>query len=170
MGQRMENIKEAKRISSNGYEANITKYQAMLCEGCTLRGMCHKANGNRVIEINYRLQELKDKAKELLNSELGLAHRSKRPIEVEAVFGQLKSNNKFTRFTLRGLEKVNLEFGLMAMAHNLRKMATIAQNQCNNSLKKYLKTLQHLIVDLLNVLQIQNTKIIPINSIFKIAA
>jgi len=56
-------------------------------------------------------------------SELGLAHRSKRPIEVEAVFAQMKANNKFTRFTLRGLEKVNIEFGLMAVAHNLRKMA-----------------------------------------------
>ncbi|MDD2200185.1 MAG: transposase, partial [Bacteroidales bacterium] len=34
----------------------------------------------------------------------------------------LKSNNKFNRFTLRGLEKVNIEFGLMAIAHNLRKL------------------------------------------------
>jgi hypothetical protein len=55
--------------------------------------------------------------------ETGLYHRSKRPIEPEAVFGQLKSNNKFNRFTLRGLNKVNIEFGLMAIAHNLRKLA-----------------------------------------------
>ncbi|MGB3454193.1 MAG: transposase, partial [Moheibacter sp.] len=48
--------------------------------------------------------------------------RSKRPIEVEAVFGQLKSNNKFNRFTLTGLEKVELEFLLMALGHNFRKM------------------------------------------------
>jgi hypothetical protein len=35
----------------------------------------------------------------------------------------MKSNNKFTRFTLRSLEKVDIEFGLMALAHNLRKWA-----------------------------------------------
>ncbi|MBA8987601.1 transposase, partial [Sphingobacterium cellulitidis] len=50
-------------------------------------------------------------------------HRSKRPVEVEAVFGQMKSNNKFTRFSMKGLEKVTVEFGLMAIAHNLRKWA-----------------------------------------------
>ncbi|MFB9120797.1 transposase [Bergeyella porcorum] len=41
-----------------------------------------------------------------MNSEKGLEHRSKRPIEVEAVFGQLKSNNKFDRFTFKWLKKV----------------------------------------------------------------
>uniref|UniRef100_UPI00286A2CCF transposase n=1 Tax=Emticicia fluvialis TaxID=2974474 RepID=UPI00286A2CCF len=42
----------------------------------------------------------------------------------EAVFGQMKSNNKFSRFTLRGLQKVGIEFGLMAIGHNLRKWAS----------------------------------------------
>jgi hypothetical protein len=55
-----------------------------------------------------------------------LYHRSKRPIEPEAVFGQLKSNNKFNRFTLKGLPKVEIEFGLMVLAHNLRKLAAKA--------------------------------------------
>jgi hypothetical protein len=41
-----------------------------------------------------------------------------------AISGELFSiavNNNFRRFTLRGLEKIELEFGLMALAHNLRK-------------------------------------------------
>ncbi len=122
MGQKMQNIGKGKRVSSNGYESQVTYYQAERCEGCPLRGMCHQSKGNRKIEVNHRLNELKTKAKELLNSEKGLEHRSKRPIEVEAVFGQLKSNNKFNRFTFRGLEKVEMEFLLMAIGHNLRKM------------------------------------------------
>jgi hypothetical protein len=52
-----------------------------------------------------------------------LLHKSKRPIEVEAVFGQLKSNNKFSRFTLHKMDKVNIEFELMSIGHNLRKLA-----------------------------------------------
>lgn len=122
MGQRMENIGQSKRISSNGYEHQITHYQAKRCEGCPLRSLCHQAKGNRTIEVNHRLNFLKQKAKEKLMSEKGLEHRSKRPIEVEAVFGQLKSNNKFNRFTFKGLEKVELEFLLMAIGHNFRKM------------------------------------------------
>jgi len=123
MGQRMENIGQGKRTSSNGYESQVTYYQAKNCQGCPLRSGCHKAKSNRRIEVNHRLNFLKQQAKEKLMNEKGLEHRSKRPIEAEAAFGQLKSNNKFTRFTLTGLEKVELEFLLMAIGHNLRKMA-----------------------------------------------
>lgn len=170
MGQHMQNIGESKRTSSNGYDAKVTRYQAKRCEGCPLRGLCHQAKGNRTIEVNYRLKELKEKAKELLNCELGLAHRSKRPIEVEAVFGQLKSNNKFSRFTLRGLEKVNLEFGLMAIAHNLRKLSKIDQKQGNNILKSYLNSLIQIIFELISILQNHNSKNKHTKTYFKIVA
>jgi transposase len=127
-GQRLLNTGTGKRTSTNGYESVVTYYQGARCQGCPFRGQCHSAKGNRKIEVNHRLNQLKKQAKERLESELGLAHRSKRPIEVEAVFAQMKSNNKFTRFTLRGLQKVTIEFGLMAVAHNLRKMA-VKQNK-----------------------------------------
>ena len=126
MGQRMENIGTGKRISSNGYGSQVVYYQAKRCEGCPLRGLCFQAKGNRKIEVNHRLKELKSEARKLLTSEKGLEHRSKRPIEVEAVFGQLKSNNKFSRFTFKGLEKVELEFLLMALGHNFRKMVAVS--------------------------------------------
>ncbi|WP_343690719.1 transposase, partial [Chitinophaga sp.] len=32
-----------------------------------------------------------------------------------------KSNHNFKRFMLRGIEKVGIETGLLALAHNLRK-------------------------------------------------
>lgn len=124
IGQHLKKIGEGTRISDNGYESNVSYYQATRCEGCPMSGQCHKSAENRRIEVNYRLNELKQQARDRLMSEQGLKHRSKRPIEPEAVFGQLKSNNKFNRFTLRGLPKVNIEFGLMAIAHNLRKMAS----------------------------------------------
>jgi transposase len=139
MGQRMEKIGIGKRTSSNGYESQVSYYQAKRCEGCPLRGMCHQSKGNRRIEINHRLNELKQKARTLLTSEEGLKHRSKRPIEVEAVFGQLKSNNKFNRFTMKGLEKVELEFLLMALGHNFRKMSKKLTN-CSNPVDKTQKS------------------------------
>jgi hypothetical protein len=43
---------------------------------------------------------------------------------VEAVFGNLKNNKHFKRFYLRGLKKVEIEFGLLAIAHNLAKVAS----------------------------------------------
>lgn len=126
MGQHMTNIGESKKTTENGYVSKVTRYQAKNCTGCPLRGLCYKAVGNRIIEVNHRLRKLKKKAREKLLSEHGLYHRSKRPIEPEAVFGQIKYNNKFNRFTLKGLIKVEIEFGLIAIAHNLRKMETVS--------------------------------------------
>lgn len=134
MGQKMNCIGTGKRTSSNAYQATVSYYQAQNCQGCPLRSLCHNSKTNRRIEVNHRLNALKFKAKERLNSEKGKQHRSKRPIEVEAVFGQLKSNNKFTRFTLKGLEKIQIEFGLMALAHNLRKLS---RKQYNNFQKTF---------------------------------
>jgi transposase len=124
MGQKMDKVGTGKRTSDNGYVSQVTYYQAQRCEDCPLRGLCHTAKGNRRIEVNQRLSALKDKARTLLLSEKGKEHRSKRPIEVEAVFGQLKHNNAFNRFTFKGIEMVILEALLMAMGHNFRKMAT----------------------------------------------
>ena len=132
MGQKMTPIGQEKRVSENGYESQVTHYQAERCEGCPLRGQCHQAKTDRIIAVNHRLNELRQQAKTLLMSEKGIEHRKKRPIEVEAVFGQMKSNNHFNRFTLRGLEKVALEFSLMAMGHNLRKLAAKAKKKMDD--------------------------------------
>lgn len=56
-------------------------------------------------------------------SEEGLGHRSQRPQDVEATFGNLKNNKSFKRFLCRGKDKIEVEFGLLAIAHNLAKAA-----------------------------------------------
>jgi hypothetical protein len=99
------------------------KYQAQNCEGCPLRSRCHKSKNNRVIEINHQLNYHKQVAKEKLNSEQGIKHRKQRPVDVEPIFGNIKYNHHFKRFMLRGKDKVAIEFGLLAVAQNLRKKA-----------------------------------------------
>jgi hypothetical protein len=46
---------------------------------------------------------------------------------VEPVFGQIKSSRGLDRFRLRGLEKVNGEWSLMATTHNLLKLFRAAK-------------------------------------------
>ena len=84
--------------------------------------MCYKANTDRrTIEANHNNNAYRTKIRELLTSEDGLKHRSKRPIEPEAVFGNIKFNHGFKRFRLKSTEKVSVEWGLVSIAHNLRK-------------------------------------------------
>lgn len=133
MGQKMRCVGVQTRRSDLGYISKVHIYEAENCQGCPLRGSCHRAKGNRRIELNHRLLAFRKQAKEKLMSPKGLEHRSNRPIEPEAVFGQIKFNNKFDRFTLRGLPKVETEFGLVAISHNLRKLAKKLQNSGSTS-------------------------------------
>lgn len=121
-GKSMHFLQEKITISDNGYKSKIRQYQCENCQGCTLKEQCHKAKGNRIININEKLREYKAKARELLTSEQGLKHRSKRPIEPEAVFGQMKFNKGYKRFRHKGFEKINMDFGVFAIAFNLLKM------------------------------------------------
>jgi hypothetical protein len=123
MGQEMTKTGEYETQTKTGFKQTITTYQAKNCIGCPLRGACFKAKGNRTIEVNKNSKRLREQAKARLCSDMGLARRSRRPIEPETVFGNIKHNKKFKRFTMRGKDKVSLEFGLMALAHNLSKIA-----------------------------------------------
>jgi transposase len=123
MGQLMQNIGTATKKTDNGYIQTYTLYQARNCHGCPLRGQCHKAKGNRIIQLNHNLRRLKNITRQNLLSEQGIKHRKKRPWDVEPVFAYIKHNKNFKRFMLRGKEKVEIEAGLLAIAHNLSKKA-----------------------------------------------
>ena len=57
-----------------------------------------------------------------LRSKAGQAVYAVRKTVVEPVFGQIKGARGLDRFRLRGLEKVNGEWALMATTHNLLKL------------------------------------------------
>jgi transposase len=111
------------RTTENGYEQQYAIYQADNCEACPLREQCSKNESNKTLEVNHQLNKYKITASTLLNSESGIYHRSRRPIDVEPVFANLKHNKGFKRFNLRGLRKVEIETGLLALAHNIKKRA-----------------------------------------------
>lgn len=117
----MYNIGTHTKKTKTGYQQIITKYEAESCKYCRLKDLCHKAKGNRVIEINHNLNRLKSRADKRLKTKRGIAKRKQRCFEVESVFGNIKHNHNFRRFMLRGIEKVEIEAGLLALAHNLRK-------------------------------------------------
>ena len=124
MGQHMTYIGDRLRKSETGHVGECRRYMAQDCSKCPIKGVCTKAKGNRIYEVNLNLMKQKRLVRELLTSERGLEHRSKRPIEPEAVFGQIKYDCGFKRFRLKSLPKVSVEFGLIALAHNLRKYAS----------------------------------------------
>jgi transposase len=122
-GKPMHRIKETTHKSKSGYLQQYTTYKAINCIGCALRDKCHQSKNNRIVDINHQLKEYKETVKLNLQSEEGVYHRKKRCWDVEPIFANIKHNKKFKRFNLRGIKKAEIETGLIAIAHNLKKMA-----------------------------------------------
>jgi len=68
---------------------------------------------------------LRGNAFKKFTSEIGEKLRRRRLAEVEAVSGFLKENGLFRRFHLRGLQKVEVEWEILSMTHNIKKLAPI---------------------------------------------
>ena len=75
---------------------------------------------------NPKLAKIRERVFKLLNTKKGIKLRKQRCHDVEPVFAELKHNKNFKRFMLRGKTKVEVEIGILAIAHNLKKMAKSA--------------------------------------------
>lgn len=122
MGQHMSRIGQRRVKTASGYVSERHRYQAKNCNGCPLRSLCFKAEGNRIIERNHRLEKYKRQAFNLLTSDEGLKQRGRRCIEPEAVFGQMKFDMAYRRFRHFGKDMVTMDFAFFAIAFNLKKM------------------------------------------------
>lgn len=122
MGQKMIYQFTTNKTTSTGYQQKIRCYQAKNCEGCPLRAACFKAKGNRLIKLNLKAYKYRQAAKQRLNTLRGRKTKIQRNIDVEPVFGHIKQCRHFRRFLLKGLDGVNIETGLLVIAHNLKKL------------------------------------------------
>lgn len=122
-GQKLQYLFTGRYRTDNGYESQRRHYECAHCQDCLLKNQCTKATGNRRIQISFQLLKYRRQARENLTSDVGQQLRAKRSVEVETVFGHIKHNMGFRRFHLRGYEKVNTEWGLICIAHNMQKLA-----------------------------------------------
>jgi hypothetical protein len=122
-GKRLTYEKTQRHRTENGYLTNRRVYQCKECQWCPVRSKCTRSKFGRRVRMSLLLRHFRQQARERLQSSEGKQFRSQRLIEAEAVFGQVKHNRGFRRFLLRGLEKVNTEWGLVSIAHDVAKLA-----------------------------------------------
>ena len=63
-----------------------------------------------------------DRMRRKLQTKVGAAIYSRRKTVVEPVFGQIKQARGFRQFLLRGLEKVQGEWAMICLTHNILKL------------------------------------------------
>lgn len=98
-----------------------------------------------MIDVNHTLNAHKQKAREKLISQKRLDHRSKRPIEPEAVFGQMKYYMQYKRFRHFGIDKITMDVSFFAMAFNLKKRCKMFLASLFGALVEYLKSKKSII-------------------------
>jgi transposase len=115
---------QMKEIKPGGYERTTILYESTDCRGCFFARICKRSDQKlRQFSVNPTWDKYKQQARERLKTEKGLELRKKRNVDVESVFADIKYNQKYDRFRLRGLKKIKVEWGLLAISHNLRKVA-----------------------------------------------
>lgn len=120
-GRELHFIEERERTKATGYRAHTRIYKCVSCEGCPRRSH----SGDRRLEVSPMLQGYRRKVEELLSTEDGKRLFRRRGVEIESIFGHIKHNRNYRRFLLRGLEKVNIELGLLSIAHNVLKIFSL---------------------------------------------
>jgi len=110
------------RKTDNGYLVRYQVYQSENCGGCRFVKECKKTKDGRTIRHRPVLDHYRRQAFENLTSPDGIRLRKQRNVDVESVFAHIKHNMGYRRFKMRGLDKVNIEMGLISIAHNIMKM------------------------------------------------
>ncbi|MDK9725551.1 MAG: transposase [Sterolibacteriaceae bacterium MAG5] len=119
------------RCIHNGHVA--VKFQGALrdCLPCALRAKClrtpEKTKTRQVCFFYGRADTEKESPSErmrrAIDSARGRALYGRRFATVEPVFGNLRHNKRLNRFTLRGREKVDGQWKLYCLVHNIEKLA-----------------------------------------------
>jgi hypothetical protein len=114
----------------NGYAA--VKFQGALrdCVPCTHRDRClltpQKTKARQVSFFHGKAdgtESYTDMMKRRIDSPEGRALYGQRFATVEPVFGNLRHNKQLNRFTLRGRSKVDAQWKLYCLVHNIEKLA-----------------------------------------------
>jgi len=120
---------QERRKTESGYPTRVDVYECESCKYCRHKKQCAKTSANRCISRNERLIRLKRKARKTLGSEQYSELRKQRSVEVETVFGQIKGNQGYRRFLLRGMEKVSTEWGLLSLGYNLKQLYRLSKGK-----------------------------------------
>ena len=102
------------------------------CKDCTLRSKClSKEDGKArglLIPKGYRKDREEhfthsQRMKQKIDTDVGKEIYSKRLGIIEPVFANIRSQKRLDRFTFRGKVKVNIQWLLYCMVHNIEKIA-----------------------------------------------
>jgi transposase len=125
-------VKNRNFQTADGYKAIAYQAPKTACRACPLRSQCLR-NPNTVsrqVHVFYgkRPGSLTDEMKQKIDMPEGRRTYSKRLGIVEPVFGNIRACKRMDRFTLRGRIKVNIQWMLYCLVHNIEKIINFGKS------------------------------------------
>ena len=100
------------------------------CKRCTLRLNCLAGRGgkrkNLMVPIAVELTNLSQRMAGKIDTEKGRKIYPRRIAIAEPVFANIRTHKRLDRFTLRGKIKVDIQWMLYCMVHNIGKIVNYA--------------------------------------------
>lgn len=123
--------RNGRNVVSNGYIGVKFRGAESSCRPCPLRERClrtpEKTLTRQVVFFRGKAdpgrESATDRMKRRIDSPEGRALYGRRFAVVEPVFGNLRHNKRLHRFTLRGRRKVDTQWKLYCLVHNIEKLA-----------------------------------------------
>jgi hypothetical protein len=129
---------DLKRLRQTTEDKMFFEARLLSCRHCCLKQQCmrnpdaadHRKGHGR--QVSFLISEKRkvtytDWMKHRVDSDYGKQIYSHRMSTVEPVFGSVEHNKGLKRFSLRGKEKVNCQWQLYCLVHNLEKLSRYGQ-------------------------------------------
>ena len=125
-------VKNRNFVTRDGYKAIACQAPKTACRDCRLRSKClrNPKTVARQVHVFYgkRPGSITDEMKQKTDTPEGRRTCSKRLGIVEPVFGNIRTCKRMDRFTLRGRIKVNIQWMLYRLVHNIEKIMNFGKN------------------------------------------
>jgi hypothetical protein len=119
-------VKNRNFQTADGYKAIAYQAPKRACSDCQLRSKClrNPKTISRQVHVFYgkRPGSITDEMKQKIDTPEGRRTYSKRLGIVEPVFGNIRACKRMDRLTLRGQIKVNIQWMLYCLVHNIEKI------------------------------------------------
>jgi transposase len=121
------------RVAPQGYEGARFQGRKQLCGACPSREKClrdpEQSKYRQVVFFSGETQTVKyaKLMQQKIDSPQGRRFYGRRLGTVEPVFGHLRTHKRLDRFTLRGKAKVNGQWLLYCLVHNITKMMKVPE-------------------------------------------
>ena len=119
--------RKAKKAYAEGLVNRIYVAEEQDCQCCTLHLRCLTAHGGKRrylrVPVGVELTNLSRRMAGKVDSDLGRKIYPQRFAVAEPVFANIRTHKRLDRFTFRGKVKVNIQWLLYCMVHNIEKIA-----------------------------------------------